>query len=169
MTRPRGSPPMPSAISRPSEPVETASTSYDAAASPRRMTEPLPNCFSIWPSAAESAFLRLSSIWKSPLRTSVFGEAERIKAGCINPQEKRCESLNIRGDFRRDLSSAGDIQGPRIDNTVYRARFITLTLHEHESFAVHAQSRRQLARPLAFGGSLRGHFARQREMRAERF
>src|SRR6185369_7260753 len=26
------------------------------------MTEPLPNCFSIWPSAATSAFLRLSSI-----------------------------------------------------------------------------------------------------------
>ena len=31
-------------------------------ASPRRMTEPLPNCFSIWPSAAESAFLRFSSM-----------------------------------------------------------------------------------------------------------
>ena len=35
-------------------------------ASPRRMTEPLPNCFSIWPSAAASAFLRFSSIWFEP-------------------------------------------------------------------------------------------------------
>ena len=26
------------------------------------MTEPLPNCFSIWPSAAASAFLRFSSM-----------------------------------------------------------------------------------------------------------
>ncbi len=26
--------------------------------SPMRMTEPLPNCFSIWPSAASSAFSR---------------------------------------------------------------------------------------------------------------
>ena len=34
----------------------------DAIASPRRMTEPLPNCFSIWLSAADSAFLRFSSI-----------------------------------------------------------------------------------------------------------
>src|SRR5690606_33249446 len=39
-----------------------ASTSQVEGASPSRMTEPLPNCFSIWPSAADSAFLRFSSI-----------------------------------------------------------------------------------------------------------
>src|SRR5688572_24086398 len=131
------------------------------------MTEPLPNCFSIWPSAAESAFFRLSSIAKSPLRSVRFGERERIKAGCINPQEKRCESLNIHGDFRRDLSSARDIQGPRIDNTVYRAGVSALTLHEHEAIAVHAHSRGQRAGPFAFRRTRCGHFARQREMRAE--
>jgi hypothetical protein len=38
---------MPSAMSSPSEPVDTVSTSKLAAASPRRITEPLPNCFSI--------------------------------------------------------------------------------------------------------------------------
>src|SRR5688572_1141752 len=52
---------MPSATSSPSEPVETTSTSLLAGCSPRRITEPFPNCFSIWLSAAESAFLRLLS------------------------------------------------------------------------------------------------------------
>jgi hypothetical protein len=36
--------------------------SLAALPSPMRMTEPLPNCFSIWPRACASAFLRLSSI-----------------------------------------------------------------------------------------------------------
>src|SRR5579859_110184 len=53
---------MPSARSRVREPVDTTSTSRVAAWSPKRITEPLPNCFSIWPSAAARAFLRLSSI-----------------------------------------------------------------------------------------------------------
>src|SRR5688500_13514736 len=52
---------MPSAMSRPSDPVETTSMSALAGCSPRRITEPLPNCFSIWLSAALSAFLRLLS------------------------------------------------------------------------------------------------------------
>src|SRR6185437_9263316 len=57
---------MPREISRPREPVETDSTSKLAAPSPRRITEPLPNCFSIWPNAAASAFLRFSSIFDYP-------------------------------------------------------------------------------------------------------
>src|SRR5574340_656898 len=60
MTRPRGRPPTPSAMSSPSEPVETAWMSRATSWSPRRITEPLPNCFSIWLSAAASA-LFLSS------------------------------------------------------------------------------------------------------------
>src|SRR5690242_17070435 len=55
---------MPRAMSRPREPVDTDSTSKLAAPSPRRITEPLPNCFSIWPNAAASAFLRFSSIFR---------------------------------------------------------------------------------------------------------
>src|SRR6202034_331164 len=62
MTRPRGMPPTPSAISSPNDPVGIESTSYVAPASPKRMTEPLPNCFSIWLSAAARAFLRFSSM-----------------------------------------------------------------------------------------------------------
>src|SRR5438874_5390677 len=47
---------MPSAISRPSEPVETVSTSIDCLFLPSRMIEPLPNVRSIWESAASRAF-----------------------------------------------------------------------------------------------------------------
>ncbi len=44
--------PTPSAMSRPSEPVETTSMSSITSPSPSFMIEPLPNCFSIWASAA---------------------------------------------------------------------------------------------------------------------
>src|SRR4051794_25815303 len=55
--RPLGRPPMPSAMSRPSEPVETTSISFSACCfAPMRMIEPLPNDRSIWLSAASSAF-----------------------------------------------------------------------------------------------------------------
>src|SRR2546423_1071706 len=47
---------MPSAMSRPSEPVETVSTSIDLLFLPSRMIEPLPNERSIWESAASRAF-----------------------------------------------------------------------------------------------------------------
>src|SRR5262245_26147936 len=47
---------MPSAMSRPSEPVETVSTSIDLLFLPSRMIEPLPKLRSIWDSAASSAF-----------------------------------------------------------------------------------------------------------------
>src|SRR5215475_9010565 len=56
MTRPRGRPPMPSAMSRPSEPVDTVSTSIDCMFLPSRMIEPLPKLRSIWESAASRAF-----------------------------------------------------------------------------------------------------------------
>ena len=46
MIRPRGSPPIPKARSRAVAPVEIASTAMWLF-SPIRMTEPLPNCFSI--------------------------------------------------------------------------------------------------------------------------
>src|SRR5262245_13031136 len=55
-TRPRGKPPIPSAMSRPSEPVETVSTSIDLSFLPSRMIEPLPKLRSIWESAASRAF-----------------------------------------------------------------------------------------------------------------
>src|SRR3954471_24731738 len=53
--RPRGRPPTPSAMSRPSEPGDTVSMSIDLSFLPSFMTEPLPNCRSIWESAADRA------------------------------------------------------------------------------------------------------------------
>src|SRR3546814_791108 len=55
MSRPRGSPPTPSAMSSPSEPVETASTCI-ASFEPNFITEPLPKARSICAKAASSAF-----------------------------------------------------------------------------------------------------------------
>ena len=63
MMRPRGTPPTPSARSRPMLPVEMASTCM-AALSPSFITAPLPNCFSIWASAVASAsFLAPGSVF----------------------------------------------------------------------------------------------------------
>ena len=47
---------MPSAMSRPSEPVGTVAISTSGSFLPSRMIEPLPKARSIWPSAASSAF-----------------------------------------------------------------------------------------------------------------
>src|SRR5262252_7307487 len=109
------------------------------------MTEPLPNCFSIWPSAALSAFLRLSSIVKSPLQSERFGERKAIKAGCINPQEFLHESLY----FSMNSERRSSIQWPGSDDTVYRARLAAIAAHQHESIALHADWRRERTRPFA--------------------
>ena len=58
MTRPRGKPPIPSAMSRGSAPVGMEAMVMESF-SPMRMMEPLPNCLSIWPSAASRALRRL--------------------------------------------------------------------------------------------------------------
>ena len=63
--RPRGSPPTPSARSRPSEPVETTSMFCCSTPSAMRMIAPLPNCFSMLASAAFNAFLRSSPSLRS--------------------------------------------------------------------------------------------------------
>src|SRR5215218_4700247 len=59
MTRPRGRPPMPSAMSRAMEPVGMTLMAW-AGLSPSRMTEPLPNCLSIWDRAMSRALSRSS-------------------------------------------------------------------------------------------------------------
>src|SRR3569623_14502 len=58
---------MPRAMSSDNEPVEIASTSLTAPASPMRITEPLPNWRSIWLSAALNAFVLFVSIASFPL------------------------------------------------------------------------------------------------------
>src|SRR3984885_2827811 len=67
ITRPRGKPPTPSAMSRPSDPVGTVSISTAFWFLPRRMIEPLPNARSICDRAASSALV-LSTLVPSPRR-----------------------------------------------------------------------------------------------------
>ena len=56
MTRPLARPPTPRAMSKPRDPVDTTWISWAISASPSRMIEPLPNCFSICARAAVKAF-----------------------------------------------------------------------------------------------------------------
>src|SRR6266849_7777427 len=60
-------PPMPRAMSRPSEPVGRQATSCDSASSPSFMMAPLPNCFSIWLTARSIARSRFTSMLMSHL------------------------------------------------------------------------------------------------------
>ena len=53
--RPRGSPPVPRAMSSPIDPVEMTGTSTVASPVPRRISVPLPNCFSMSARVAVSA------------------------------------------------------------------------------------------------------------------
>ena len=59
--RPLGKPPMPSAASTASDPVEIASISCTPPSSPRRIIDPLPYCFSICDIASSSALALLPS------------------------------------------------------------------------------------------------------------
>src|ERR1700761_1342590 len=68
--RPFGKPPTPSAISSPSEPEETVSTSIERSFLPSFITEPLPNWRSIWESAEDRA-LDLSMEDPSTIRRAV--------------------------------------------------------------------------------------------------
>ena len=72
MTRPRGRPPTPSAQSRLIDPVEIAGIGAMASLPPSRMIEPLPNCFSICPTASSTAFARSLSTRSSRSDSSIF-------------------------------------------------------------------------------------------------
>src|ERR1700748_349553 len=62
ITRPRGTPPTPSAASKEIEPVEITEMGTIASLLPRRMIEPLPNCFSICANARSMARERSSAM-----------------------------------------------------------------------------------------------------------
>src|SRR5580658_2887763 len=75
-------------MSRPSDPVDTTSTSITASREPSFMIEPLPNARSIWPSAASNArCLSIVSLSKrrntgwfiSPLRYSTARTAAQTR------------------------------------------------------------------------------------------
>src|ERR1700691_3204964 len=62
ITRPRGKPPTPSAASKEMDPVEITAMGTIASFDPRRMIEPLPNCFSICAKANSIALPRSSAM-----------------------------------------------------------------------------------------------------------
>ena len=78
ITRPRGTPPTPSAASKEIEPVEMTAIGTIASFDPRRMIEPLPNCFSRDARAASIALLRSSA-------TAVFSSVEGSR-GILAPK-----------------------------------------------------------------------------------
>ena len=92
---PRGRPPMPSAMSRPSEPVEMASTSTAFSFWPRRMMEPLPQFRSICEIAASSAF-SLSISAPSTRRSATFNMADFP----LISQARRCWQTPVQHDPR---------------------------------------------------------------------
>ena len=61
ITRPRGTPPTPSAPSKLIDPVEITEIGTSASRDPRRTMDPFPNCFSIWLRANSTAFVRSSA------------------------------------------------------------------------------------------------------------
>src|SRR5262249_32337147 len=98
-TGPRGGPPIPSEMSRPSEPVETVSTSIDLSFLPSRMIEPLPKLRSIWESAASRAF-DLSMEEPSTRRNAVVVIAPTpYRTGFAGPTTKVQRESNVHDLF----------------------------------------------------------------------
>src|SRR5690606_27018077 len=97
-TRPLGRPPMPNAMSSISEPVPITSAA-STLPSPMRITEPLPNCFSIWLRAAERARFLFSSI---------VVVLVMVNSGWVHPCRRPSQGLRRlrRGQNRRDGHAA---------------------------------------------------------------
>src|SRR5580704_8527241 len=82
--RPRGNPPTPSALSSEMEPDEMAATCTMASFDPNRTMEPLPNCFSIWPSVSPRVRVRsFSSIKRSPSKMSRWRTSIVLEFRCV--------------------------------------------------------------------------------------
>ena len=78
MTRPRGTPPTPSAASKEMLPVEITAMGTMGPLLPSRMMEPLPNCFSICEMAVSTA--RVFSVF-----SSAMSAAPSCRAGLFKP------------------------------------------------------------------------------------
>src|ERR1019366_6404265 len=103
--RPRGKPPIPSAKSTEMDPEEIAGTATTGWP-PRRITEPLPNCFSIWLSVAPRARARsFSSISPRaeicPLRY-IFPSGEGSIIARLNPDQTRLSKMIVEDGIGKD-------------------------------------------------------------------
>ena len=102
ITRPRGTPPTPSAASNEIDPVEMTEMGTIASLLPRRMMEPFPNCFSICERASSTARERSSA--KSVSNSgAVFSSKHTPSAEKHSGLEVRA-CLNGRRDFERILT-----------------------------------------------------------------
>src|SRR5450830_986462 len=90
-------------MSRPSEPVDTTAISSTTAPSSMRITEPLPNCFSICAKAAASALL-FSDVSTGFLSFIQFfqqrGNEEFHQQTALYKKTVLCASLNLRRSKR---------------------------------------------------------------------
>src|SRR5579864_9181235 len=79
-TRPRGKPPTPRAASNEIDPVGITAMGTIASFDPKRIIEPLPNCFSICETASSIALPRSSAMEVAPLEVQqwVLSESGRI-------------------------------------------------------------------------------------------
>src|SRR5215467_1037388 len=85
-------------MSRPSEPVETVSTSIDLSFLPSRMIEPLPKLRSIWESAASRAF-DLSMEEPSTRRNAVLIAPTPYRTGFAGPTTNGQRGSNVHDLF----------------------------------------------------------------------
>src|SRR5206468_5202773 len=81
--RPRGIPPIPRAASTEREVVEMVGMLERTSLDPRRMMEPLPNCFSIWVSAISMARPLSFRSWGIASSFSEMGNTRTARLGRI--------------------------------------------------------------------------------------
>ena len=129
------------------------------------MTEPLPNCFSIWPSAATSAFLRLSSIREFPcagerelMETELSAQCALYKYTAIRVFEtlsilshtvarirRHCISSPLRGRLRLSMSTeireASSARGHGVSSPLTPRNFAREREMRAEGFEIRSKSR----------------------------
>src|ERR1700749_2437751 len=125
--RPRGSPPRPSATSRAIDPVGITSTGTRAC-SPSRMTEPLPNCRSIWTSAASRALSLSPALSGAGLPLGAMRTPCRVVVRFRSPTLRA--TTDISGQHRTD-------QRKRAPDRIQRPRHV-----HYRGTVIRAQARR---------------------------
>src|SRR5207302_5750525 len=123
-TRPRGTPPTPSATSSWIAPVGMTSTCSLAWCSPSFMMEPLPNCFSICVRARSR--LRCRSFIVAPP-----GRSRLIRGGSA-PNSLALSIPNIRSHVNQPRESAHFTEPDFLDLAVDRARGVKSALHDKQ-------------------------------------
>src|SRR3954447_11643420 len=133
MMRPRGRPPTPSAMSSPSEPVDTVSISTGFWPLPSRMIDPLPKARSIWDRAASRAFV-LSMDEPSTRRRADWDMGRVLMAGGhgeLNARPALCTCFVLEFQGRLPCPGAGPVDNfRRLHEVPSRRHGVLHGLHE---------------------------------------